>query len=675
MEKTENISMVNELKLNKYNLSKESWFNILSYLDLKTFLNLEKSSKRFRTIFINFYSEKNTIEQEKQELKNKTISKDDNPKICKNNISIPDLFFSDIKRYKKNIIEKYYNFLIQIPYVLAEFCSISPNKTLTDLIKNKVIKINEFNTEINETLNCNSSLSYYNCYYTYNNCEFITNNKFMIFYNNTLNVYEINSENIFEKKFSQFFYYQKIIFFGIIQNSIFLINDCGYLIIMNVSNYATNIKRIRFYIPEELVKIFYIGDYFVFLTKEDNFYYIKFEEIFMKNKSDEELERYQKELLLTHFPKEDINIFKLFPIKINKNYNGILDVNSNCNNYIMFIDNNYDIYGLNISNFSRIDNDDEGENKNKNKKNKSKNSSKNNSRKQSSNDNTHNQNDKEFISFYKVCQGIKFTNYYTMSFGENYWILLEQNYKIPLIDWSTEQVSEWFERELGFEEYLNVIKYQKVNGKNIIDGDRKYFKDILGMNVSKINKLCNKEIKKVEDGSVNNIKAWGYGNNRSGQLGLTNIKYSKNPLKLEIPENEMKANNDFIVKIICSNSISVLKTKRDKIYICGNFNIKEKQNILNQQDDNSEKEINEVNKKKKGNKGHKGKNNHKKKSGKEEKMEKEEKEKSDKNIWVEISNEIKKMFVNNSYLKLKDIYIRNNILYIFGLKLNKKDFS
>ena len=158
-------------------------------------------------------------------------------------------------------------------------------------------------------------------------------------------------------------------------------------------------------------------------------------------------------------------------------------------------------------------------------------------------------------------------------------------------------------------------------------------------------------------------------------MGLTNIKYSKNPLKLEIPENEMKANNDFIIKIICSNSISVLKTKRDKIYICGNFNIKEKQNILNQQDDNSEKEINEHNKKKKGNKGHKEKTNHKKKSTKDEKIEKEEKEKNDKNIWVEISNEIKKIFVNNSsYLKLKDIYIRNNILYIFGLKLNKKDF-
>ena len=142
-------------------LSKHAWFNILSYLDLKSFLNLEKSSKLFRKIFINYYSDKNTIEQEKENLKNKTNF------IIKNNISnkilkFPTLLSKDIKIYKKNIIEKYYNFLIQIPYTLAEFCGIYSNKTLTDLINNKIIKINDFNFDINESLSCNSSLDYYN---------------------------------------------------------------------------------------------------------------------------------------------------------------------------------------------------------------------------------------------------------------------------------------------------------------------------------------------------------------------------------------------------------------------------------------------------------------------------------------------------------------------------------
>ena len=572
----------------KLNLSKETWFNILSYLDLKSFLNLEKTSKFFRKIFINYYSDKNTIEEEKELFKKKKIPTDnnDNNIISNKKIIFPNLFSPDIKTYKKNILEKYYNFLIQIPYSLAEFCGIYSKKTLTDLINNKITKINDFNFDINETLNCNSTLHYYNNEYSYKNCEFINNNKFMIFYNNTLNVYEINSNNIFERIYSQFFYSQKILYFGIIQNSIFLIDSSGKLITMNPNNYSTSIKKIRFYIPYEIIKIFYIGNYFIFLTKEENLYYINFDEIFMKPKLDEEIEPLNKQLLLTQFPKEDISIHKLFPIQVIKNYNGIIDINSNNNNFMMFIDKNYDIFGLYHEDLNNMNNNEEKNKKKSKNKNNSKNSSKNSSRKGSNFDNINNninENKKDIISFYKINHGIKFSNYYTMSFGENYWILLEQNYRIPLIDWSMEQILEWFEKEIGYEEYLKMIKYQKVTGKNILEGDRKYFKETLGMSVNKIKHLINKEIKKVENGSVNNMKIWGYGNNKFGQLGLINTKYSNIPIKLKIPENELKINNDFIVKIICSNTISLLVTKKDKIYICGNFNQKEKENLINKE--------------------------------------------------------------------------------------------
>ena len=226
-------------------------------------------------------------------------------------------------------------------------------------------------------------------------------------------------------------------------------------------------------------------------------------------------------------------------------------------------------------------------------------------------------------------------------------------------------------KEIGFEEYLNIIKYEKVDGKKIMEGDKKYFKDIIGMSVNKINQLY-KEIKKVEDGSVRNMKIWGYGNNRFGQLGLANIKYSKTPLKLEIPENELKMNNDFIIDIICSNTISLLITKKEKIYITGNFSPKEKENIIGQEKENI-KENNE-NKKNKKNKGNKGKGNKNKNKNEIENNKKQENEEKDKNLWIEISHEIKNIFTHNFYVKLKDIYIRNNILYIFGLKINKKDF-
>ena len=66
-------------------------------------------------------------------------------------------------------------------------------------------------------------------------------------------------------------------------------------------------------------------------------------------------------------------------------------------------------------------------------------------------------------------------------------------------------------------------------------------------------------------------------------------------------------------------------------------------------------------------------NNNKKRGKKKEKEEKKE-ENEEINLWIEISNDIKKYYNNNYYVKLKDVYIQNNVMYIFGLKLNKKDF-
>ena len=115
------------------------------------------------------------------------------------------------------------------------------------------------------------------------------------------------------------------------------------------------------------------------------------------------------------------------------------------------------------------------------------------------------------------------------------------------------------------------------------------------------------KIKKVEEGSIKGTsKFFGYGNNKYGQLGLIDIKYTKIPKKLEIPENEINNNNDFVVKIMCSNALSILITRKGKIYACGNFNPKEKMDKLGKEEDEKEKEKEKGNKKKRNNnkKGH-----------------------------------------------------------------------
>ena len=651
-----NFSFVSEL-------TKEGWFNIFSYLDLKTFLNLEKSSKYFRKTFLQYYSETSTKREETINLQNKGTQKDifQGHNFSKEKISFPTLFDKDIRKYKKIILGKYCNCFIQIPYYLAEFCGIYSKKSLTDLFVDNIIKLNDLKSEINENFSCTSLVNYNDNYefYNYKNLMVINNNKFMTFYNNTLNVYEINENNIFEKKYFQFFD-EKMLFFDNIQNTILLISNCGKLISMDINDYSTKIKKIRFYVPEEIIQIFYISNHFIFLTKDDNFYCIEYESIYLNIKPDEDLLPKQLQLINEKFPDEDKNILKLFPNKIKKNYEKIIDVKANNNNYLMFIDNNYDIFGLYHNEIKEIkETEKKGKKNNQNK-----------IIKCDSFDNNiiiNKEKEKEDILFYKICKEVKFPNYYTMSFGENHWILLQQKYRLPLNEWTNEEVLNWFEKELSFDDYLKVIKYQKVTGKNIIEGDRKYFRDILGMSINKIKQLCNKEIKKVEEGSITgDIKCFGYGSNKYGQLGLLDIKYTKIPKKLEIPENEIKNNNDFIVKVICSNSISILITKKGKIYICGNFNQKEKSNIIKKEELEDEKEKEKENQKKRKH------NNNKKKGNKKEKEKKEENE--DKNLWVEISYEIKRNFNNNYYMKINDLCIKQNIIYIFGLKINKKDF-
>ena len=649
-------SKENNTSTSIFKLSKESWYNIFSYIDLKSFLNLEKISKYFRKIFLDYYIDKNTIKQEIINYLNKK-SKDEiaiNLEDLKENFSFPNLFFKDIKKLKKNIIEKYCNFLIQIPYSLAEFCGIYSNKSLTDLFINDKIKANDIKLEINESFSCTSIVNYNENYqfYNYKNLIIINNLKFMFFYNNTLNVYEINNENIFEKKFCQLFG-TKIIFFNIIQNSIYLIDEFGNLISMNINDFSTKIKKIRFYIPEKLSQIFYISNYFIFLTKSDNIFFIEYDSIFSNIKKNEDLPLEHKRIL-EKFPNEEKSILKLFPIQIKKNYEKIIEVKATNNNYLMFIDSNYDIFGLNHNEIDSL-----------NEKKLKKNKSNKNSYIENNIINPNTEKEKSELYFYKICKDIKFRNYYTMAFGENHWILLEQNFRLPLNQWNNEEVIQWFEKELCFDDYLKVIKYQNVTGKNIIEGDKKYFKDILGMSANKIKQLCNKEIKKVEDGSIiGESKFFGYGNNKYGQLGFTDIKYTKIPKKMEIPINEIKNNNDFVNKIICANTLSILLTKKGKIYTCGNFNPKEKNSVINGEKEEKEIEIEKNNNKKKKNRNKKGKEN---KGGKKEEIQ-------DKNLWVEISHEIKRNFSNNFYVRLNNLYIQNNIMYIFGLKINKKDF-
>lgn len=165
--------------------------------------------------------------------------------------------------------------------------------------------------------------------------------------------------------------------------------------------------------------------------------------------------------------------------------------------------------------------------------------------------------------------------------GDNHWLVLEREDMKPLDKWKEDDVQEWF-HQMNMDEFLNIIKYEKINGKDILNGDETFFVNIMGMEDDQIKKV-KYEINKVKNVSCKLTKLWGWGSNKQGQLGQINysLTFVKTPTQINLPK--MVDENDYIIKVFCGKTFSLLLTKFGEIFITGNYNMKEKGNLQQQQ--------------------------------------------------------------------------------------------
>ena len=157
------------------------------------------------------------------------------------------------------------------------------------------------------------------------------------------------------------------------------------------------------------------------------------------------------------------------------------------------------------------------------------------------------------IPKFKLLSEQKFPNFYTISGYNNYFILLEKEKVKSLEEWNNEEIYKWFE-EMELDDYLNIIKFQKITGKDIVQGGKDYLLDFMGVEEDHLNKL-NYEINTLKFESSKNLKLWGWGNNKNGQLGLMNNQtFVKTPTQINLP-NLMP--DDTIEKIYCDKIFSL----------------------------------------------------------------------------------------------------------------------
>ena len=119
------------------------------------------------------------------------------------------------------------------------------------------------------------------------------------------------------------------------------------------------------------------------------------------------------------------------------------------------------------------------------------------------------------IPKFKLISEQKFPNFYAISGYNNYFILLEKEKVKSLEEWNNDEIYKWFE-EMELDDYLNMIKYQKITGKDIVQGGKDYLIDFMGVEEDHLNKL-NYEINALKFQSIKNMKLWGWGNNKNGQ--------------------------------------------------------------------------------------------------------------------------------------------------------------
>ena len=278
-------------------------------------------------------------------------------------------------------------------------------------------------------------------------------------------------------------------------------------------------------------------------------------------------------------------------------------------------------------------------------------------------------NHKNQIPKFKLMTEHKFQNFYTMDGSINYFILLEKEIVKPLEEWNKDEVYKWFQ-EMELDDYLNIIKNQKITGKNLFDGGKDYFIEFMGMEEDDMKKL-KYEINALKFETSKNMKLWGWGKNKNGQLGLTdNEIFVKNPKQINLPK---MVEGDTIEKICCAKTYSILLTKFGNVFITGNSSNKEESR---NNDDKKKKEKNKKNK-----------DEHKLKTKKGNKNKVNESNISNNvvdNKWINLSETIcyfpynlkkdSKSKNKNSYFKVKDIFFQDENLFCIGFYSNNTPF-
>lgn len=108
------------------------------------------------------------------------------------------------------------------------------------------------------------------------------------------------------------------------------------------------------------------------------------------------------------------------------------------------------------------------------------------------------------------------------------------------------------------------MRVEKVDGKKLLDMDKKYMTDVLGITNASHQQKMLLSIEKNQEISYSADELYGWGRNDAGQLGNSMALHVQKPIKLKLPEF---AKNEYIDDICCGWFNTMIQTNSHRLFI------------------------------------------------------------------------------------------------------------
>jgi asparagine synthetase B (glutamine-hydrolysing) len=117
--------------------------------------------------------------------------------------------------------------------------------------------------------------------------------------------------------------------------------------------------------------------------------------------------------------------------------------------------------------------------------------------------------------------------------GRAHFVAYERTQELSSL-WSTEEVVKFAQRE-GLEDFIKIFQSEKVTGKVLLEMDKKYMEEVLGINNVKMQQKLSI---RLQESNVENPDAYvihGWGRASEGALGTNPSKEITKPIKIKLP--------------------------------------------------------------------------------------------------------------------------------------------